>query len=55
MKEILEDFISEDLDELDEGNVMDFNLLLVVKWGRVIKKVKENEVKKIVRKENYFD
>ena len=55
LKETLEDLILEDLDELDEGNLMNFNLPLAVKWGRVIKKVKENEAKKIARKENYSD
>ena len=55
LRESLDDLILEDMDEIDENNLVDLSLPFAIKWGRVIKKVKDDEAKKIARKENYSD
>lgn len=42
-------------DEMDENNLLDFSLPFAIKWGRIIKKVRLVEAKKIARKENYSE
>ena len=45
----------DDEDGIDETNMLDFSLPFAVKWGRIVKKVRSVEAKKIARKENYSD
>ncbi|XP_078378002.1 uncharacterized protein LOC144661172 isoform X2 [Oculina patagonica] len=42
-------------DEIDENNLMDFTLPFAIKWGKIVRKVKSSEAKKIARKENYSE
>lgn len=44
-----------DEDGIDETNMLDFSLPFAVKWGRIVKKVRSVEAKKIARKENYSE
>lgn len=45
----------DDEDEIDENNLLDFTLPFAVKWGRIVRKVRSLEAKKIARKENYSE
>ena len=45
----------DDEDGIDETNMVDFSLPFAVKWGRIVKKVRSVEAKKIARKENYSE
>ena len=45
----------DDEDGIDETNMLDFSLPFAVKWGRIVKKVRSTEAKKIARKENYSE
>ena len=45
----------EDEEDLDENDLLEFGLPFVVKWGKVIKKVRTFEGRKLARKENYTE